>query len=518
MTQRNEELRESEEVFRSFYEVIPDISMITDLEDGIVKSVNKGFTDTTGYTRDEIVGQSTLNLDLWRDNADRDRLVSGLSKDGKVSNLDADFRRKDGSFWPGIMAACIIQLDGKPHILSTTKDISELRRIQDMAIKANQAKSQFLSAMSHELRTPLNAILGFTQVLQMSENLALTDRQQKAFATIHKSGEHLLQLINRILELSSIEAGDLHLDLRPTEPAPLIEESIEMLAGASQLKSIKIVNNTTALNLPLVYTDAIRTRQILLNLLSNAIKYNDDHGSVVVLAEVVNNASLRISIIDSGHGFTSEAHARIFEPFDRLDQADSETAGAGIGLSIAKQLIEAIGGAIGFTSEPDSGSHFWIDLPLSETTAQLETVLPEPDQTPVPHEKTMGFAQSRRILYIEDNVINFELMEDIFEDIDNTELLHTRDAESGIEIARENPPDLILMDISLPGMNGIEATRILKSLSETRAIPVIGISAAALVDDVERARGAGFHAYKTKPFEIDDFLETIRKVLNQVKR
>ena len=512
VAQRTEKLRESEEIFRSFYEVIPDISMITSLKGGIVKSVNQGFIDTTGFERDEIVGKSTLRLDLWRDNSDRDRLVAGLKQKGMIGNLNAEFRKKDGSFWPGIMAACIVQLDGRPHVLSTTVDVSELRRVQDMAIKANQAKSQFLSSMSHELRTPLNAILGFTQVLQMADNLDLTDKQLRAFEIIRKSGEHLLQLINRILELSRIEAGNLELELCSLAPAPLIEECIEMMAGAAQMKSISITNEADGADLPLVLTDASRTRQILLNLLSNAIKYNHDGGSVVVRAKPRDGVGLRINIIDSGYGFSDHEHARVFEPFDRLGKADSETPGAGIGLAISKQLIEAIGGAIDFSSKAGAGSDFWIDLPLCDATEQPPIAVLESDATPVHRHSNR---RRRRVLYIEDNMTNFELMENIFEDVENAELLHTPDAESGIELATANPPDLILMDISLPGMDGIEATRILQSQSRTRAIPVIGISAAAMADDLERARDVGFHAYKTKPFQIDEFLHTIHLVMDQ---
>jgi len=515
VAQRTEKLRESEEIFRSFYEVIPDISMITSLKGGIVKSVNQGFIDTTGFERDEIIGKSTLRLDLWRDNSDRDRLVAALKQKGMIGNLNAEFRKKDGSFWPGIMAACIVQLDGRPHVLSTTVDVSELRQVQDMAIKANQAKSQFLSSMSHELRTPLNAILGFTQILQMADNLDLTDKQLRAFETIRKSGEHLLQLINRILELSRIEAGDLELELCSTELPPLIEECIEMMAGAAQMKSISITNESVGVDLPLVHTDASRTRQILLNLLSNAIKYNHDGGSVIVRAKPRDGVGLRINIIDSGYGFSDHEHARVFEPFDRLDKADSETPGAGIGLAISKQLIEAIGGAIGFSSKPGAGSDFWVDLPLYDGSEPPVTTAQESIEISADQHKSKIISRRRRVLYIEDNMTNFELMENIFEDVENAELLHTPDAESGIELATANPPDLILMDISLPGMDGIEATRILKSQPRTRAIPVIGISAAAMADDLERARNVGFYAYKTKPFQIDEFLHTIHLVMDQ---
>lgn len=514
--QRTEALRDSEEVFRVFYEVIPDISMITGLEDGIVKSVNQGFLDTTGYKRDEVVGQSTLNLDLWRDNDDRERLVTGLRQDGTVSNLSADFRKKNGSFWPGIMAACIVQFDGCTCILSTTKDISELRRVQDLAIKANRAKSQFLSSMSHELRTPLNAILGFTQVLQISDKLNPNRKQQKAFENIRKSGEHLLHLINRVLELSRIEAGDLELELKPTDAAAIIEECIEMVADSAHQQSIRIIKEPPADDLPLVRTDAIRTRQILLNLLSNAIKYNREGGTVMVRTEATDGSSLRIGIIDSGIGFGKQDYELIFEPFNRLDKTDSETPGAGIGLAISKQLVEAIGGAIGCSSKQRVGSHFWIDLPVCDVAEQPDSTLRGSDTVPEDRAPRPIATRPQRILYVEDNITNFELMESILEEVENVELLHTLDAESGIELAVANPPDLILMDVSLPGIDGIEAAKILKSQPRTSKIPVVGISAAAMKDDIQRASEAGFHTYTTKPFQVTEFLETIRVALNEI--
>ena len=512
--QRTEQLRVSEEVFRTFYEVIPDISMITGLEDGIVTSVNQGFLDTTGYLREEVIGQSTLKLDLWRENADRERLVHALKTEGMIGNLEADFRKKDGSYWPGIMAACIIHYNDRPHILSTTVDVSEMRRAQQEAIRASQAKSQFLSSMSHELRTPLHAILGFSQILERDKSLMLDARQKRSFEVIRKSGEHLLQLIDQVLELPRIEAGELEIHLQATDIGTLIQECIEMVEGTTSAHSIQIRDETGGLMLPAVLTDRIRTRQILLNLLSNAIKYNREGGDVVVRSELIDDQQLRISVIDSGTGFSSDEHDRIFEPFDRLDKAGSNIQGVGIGLAISKYLIDAIGGDIGFESEPGKGSHFWINLPLAETEndGDFTSVDSLADQTAEPHTRPIG---TQRILYIEDNDINFSLMETLLEDMQGLELLHALNAKGGIEMAGEQRPDLILMDIGLPDMDGIEAARILKSQAETSHIPIIGISAAAMKRDIERAEAAGFYAYKTKPFSIDEFLQTVERALSE---
>lgn len=510
--QRTRELRESEEVFRSFYEVIPDNSLITTLEDGIVVSVNQGYTENTGHRYEDVVGKSVQDLGLWHDYADRDRLVSALKRDGKVSNLEAEFCNEDGSVWPGIMAACIIQYQGKPHILSTTMDVSAIRQAQEAAIQANQAKSQFLSSMSHELRTPLHAIHGFAQILEQDDELKLTARHQRAFEIIRKSSQHLMQLINQILELPRIEAGDIDLELQATDVLPLIQECIEMVEGATSSKSIQMNNEVSDQNLPPVHVDPVRTRQILLNLLSNAIKYNSDGGIVEIRYKLNADGHIRLSIIDSGAGLAEGEQARLFEPFERLDKAESNIEGAGIGLAISKQLIEAMGGAIGFESAPGQGSHFWIDLPVSTGTVTRTDV----DETAASNEaRSIASSNGKRhILYIEDNEVNITLMENILEELDNTELTSVFDAESGIELARTNPPDLILMDVSLPGMDGVEAAGVLKSNPETNAIPIIGISAAAMKSDIERAQDAGFYAYKTKPFNIGEFLQTIERAMS----
>jgi CheY-like chemotaxis protein len=235
---------------------------------------------------------------------------------------------------------------------------------------------------------------------------------------------------------------------------------------------------------------------------------------VVVSSNCIDQQNLRISIVDSGSGFSTEERERIFEPFDRLDKAESNIQGAGLGLTISKHLIEAIGGEIGFESSPGEGSHFWILLPLAERN-ENENSSSAVSTASQPAPFAAAELGNRRILYIEDNEINFDLMETLLEDIQNLELQHALNAKSGIEMASANPPDLILMDIGLPGMDGIEAANILKSKPETRHIPIIGISAAAMKRDIERAEAAGFFAYKTKPFNIDDFMLTVERALSK---
>ncbi len=507
------DLRASEQIFRSFYELIPDISLITDLHSGVCNSVNEGFLNTTGFERDEVIGVSTTELNLWCDPADRDRLVAGLEQDGMVSNLTADFRKKDGSTWPGILAACIIQFQGRPHILSTTKDISDLRRVQEIAVNANLAKSQFLSSMSHELRTPLNAILGYSQMLQLNKKRGLSVKQKKFVDSIYRSGEHLLHLINQVLELSRIETGNLELEIAPVEPLMLLEECIDMVMTESGSRSISIKNLAAGKVLPRIEVDPVRTREILLNLLSNAINYNHEGGRVVLEARVLGDDQLRMSVIDSGMGIAAGDHHRVFEPFDRLGNLSSTFQGVGIGLALSKRLVEDMNGSIGFQSKFGKGSEFWIDVPISKDSIQMGQIERAGCNDAGLNRILMANPELYRILYVEDNQVNQELMDSIFEDVENAILVFANDAESGIEMAKSGTPDLVMMDIGLPDMDGIEAAKILKNLPQTRDIPVIAISAAVMDIDIDRAADAGFVSYATKPFKIVELLEMIRDAL-----
>ncbi len=505
--QRTQELVERDEMFRRFYEVIPDVFMITEMESGICLSVNDGFCEMTGYSREEVIDRSTLDLNLWRYTRDRGKLVSRLKSRGYISNLNADFRRKDGSFWPGMMSACLAELGGKQVVLSATKDVGDMRRAQDQAIQANQAKSQFLSSMSHELRTPLNAIIGFAQILQYNQKDPLTGKQKNAIELIETSGQHLLELINQVLDLSGIESGNLKLKREAVQAQDIITECISLSRPMGEPRDITI-DDPVSRKLPEILTDSLRFRQVLLNLLSNAIKYCDEGSHISVETFNRQDRYLCISVIDSGHGIADEHHHSLFEPFKRFGDTTGRVQGAGIGLSISKQLVEAMEGRIGFDSELGKGSKFWFEMPLADTALHLQKV-----DARVEHQAIDRYQLSNSelvILYVEDNAINVEYMELFFEDMDNVDLLIATTAARGLELAQRMTPDLILMDIGLPDMSGIEATRILKSKAVTRQIPVIALSAAAMLDDIELAKAEDFDAYVTKPIQVDAFLQLLK--------
>ncbi len=379
---------------------------------------------------------------------------------------------------------------------------------------ANLAKSKFLSSMSHELRTPLNAVLGFAQFLQFDSKQPLTEKQQHAVDHIFKSGQRLLELINNVLDLVKIEEGKLELTVQAVNPTAVVDDCLIVAQSMAEQQSISVVTGATVKDLPNISADLTGLKQVLLNLLSNAVKYNRDAGTVTVDAEKTSEGMLRISISDSGPGIAKKDHAKVFEPFDRLGREALNIEGIGIGLVISKRLMIAMGGVIGFESDIGKGSTFWIELPLAEDDEQRIPALDQPEDRP-------GLAQPlgektlyRRVLYIEDDSTNAELMLMIFKNIPNAELVVAPDAEQGIELANSVPPDVILMDISLPGMDGIEATGVLKNSNKTKNIPVIAISAAAMQDDVKRAKNAGFFAYLTKPFDVAKVLQLVRSALN----
>ena len=391
---------------------------------------------------------------------------------------------------------------------------NRLTKLFEDAKTANLAKSEFLSSMSHELRTPLNAILGFAQLLKLDPKAPLTEKQQEAVGHITSSGQHLLGLINDVLDLVRIEEGKLELTVQAANPTAVVDDCLIVALSIAEQKSISVTSGTSVKGLPSVMTDLTGLKQVLLNLLSNAVIYNRDAGTVRVNAEETPERMLRISVSDSGPGIAKEDYAKVFEPFDRLGREGTNIEGAGIGLVIARRLMLAMEGEIGFESEVGKGSTFWIEMPLAENPEQR---VPAPEQP----EDRMALAQPLEeetqccVLYIEDDSTNAKLMQMMLQEVPNTELTIVPDAEQGIELANAISPDVILMDISLPGMDGIEATGILKNSTRTKDIPVIAITSAAMQDDVKRARNAGFYAYLTKPFDVKTVLQSVRSALEK---
>jgi signal transduction histidine kinase/AmiR/NasT family two-component response regulator len=384
----------------------------------------------------------------------------------------------------------------------------ELAMAMEEAKSANQAKSAFLSSMSHELRTPLNAILGFAQILT-SDKLPSTLVQKKEFANhILKSGRHLLTLINEILDLAKIESGAVALSMEPVALQEILQECESMVAPLAGQRGIRLLfpEHCTAN----VTADRTRLKQILLNLLSNAIKYNREGGAVVADCSPSGPGLLRISVQDTGLGLHPDQVRMLFQPFNRLGQESSAEEGTGIGLVVTKRLVELMGGTIGVTSSLGVGSMFWIEL---NATEPVPSRVDAAAQQPVRMAHHRGESEPAVVLYVEDNPANLKLVEEIMSFRPDLQLLSAPDGQLGVELARAHQPDIVLMDINLPGVNGIDALKLLRNDPRTAEIPVIALTANAMPRDVEKGLAAGFFRYLIKPINIDEFTEAINHTM-----
>jgi signal transduction histidine kinase/CheY-like chemotaxis protein len=386
----------------------------------------------------------------------------------------------------------------------------ELAAAKATAENANQAKSAFLSSMSHELRTPLNAILGFAQLLA-SDSLPTTEAQRKEFTEhILKAGRHLLVLINEVLDLAKVESGTLTLSLEPVELSEVLQECQEMIEPLAAKRDVRaLFPQADGLH---IVADRTRLKQVLLNLLSNAIKYNRQGGTVIVSCSATAPDRVRIGVQDTGAGLRPEQMEQLFQPFNRLGQENGTEDGTGIGLVVTKRLVEMMGGEIGVISAPDVGSTFWIEL-KSSNGAIYDAKLGFPAIAAEPKREQPANAPQRTLLYVEDNPANLKLIQVIIAYRSDLRLLTASEANLGIELARSHQPEVILMDINLPGLSGTGAMIKLRSDPATAHIPVIALTANAMPRDVAKGVALGFFRYLTKPININEFFETLDTAL-----
>ncbi|MDA1190332.1 MAG: PAS domain S-box protein [Candidatus Poribacteria bacterium] len=373
---------------------------------------------------------------------------------------------------------------------------AELTEAVIEAERASKAKSEFLSRMSHELRTPLNSILGFAQLLDLDVEDDTAERE--SVDQILGAGRHLLSLIEEILDLSRIESGRMVLDEGRVPLEKLIRETAALTAPLRAQNSVTLYDYASEGNY-VIDCDEKRMRQVLLNLMSNAIKYNRAHGTVTLTSDVRPNGRLRISVTDTGAGIPEEAQALLFEPFERLGAEETNVEGTGIGLVVSRSLTEAMRGTFGFTSRVGEGSCFWVEMPLSKSSD-------DDDSTELDAEAK---SDAHVVLYIEHNLHNVALVRRALEKRTDIRLITAPQATVGINLAKTYHPDLILMDLNLPGMSGTDALKALKELPETMSIPVVALTARGMPADIENGLRAGFKRYLTKPIDLKEFLETV---------
>jgi protein-histidine pros-kinase len=504
--------RYAEATFEKLLESAPD-AIVGVGTDGRITLVNAQTERLFGYSRDELIGQPVEMLVPQA--AGRVHLAHRASyfanpvtrPMGAARDLAA--RRKDGSEFPAEISLGAIETGNGLLVSAAVRDVSERRRAEtalrereEDLRKANQAKSEYLSRMSHELRTPLNAILGFAQLLKLDQ---LRDDQHDSLRHILAAAEHLLALVNEVLDIAAIEAGRLPLSLEPVAIADLLGEVVDLVRPLADDHSVLLHPIPVGRCAAYVRADQQRLKQILFNLLSNAVKYNRQGGSVHVSCDEVTGERLRVTVTDTGPGITTAALHRLFVPFERIGSEQIPVEGSGLGLPVSKRLAEAMGATLEVATEVGRGSSFWVELPLAETPAAADEQ-PEQAGPPPGQDQDAAARPPLTVLYIEDNLSNLQLVDRILSRRPDVELISAMRPELGLELAGEHHPDLVLLDLHLPDMPGEEVFRRLRAAPETAAIPVAILSADARPSLIARLLDQGAQAFLTKPLDVGKLL------------
>lgn len=482
-----------------------------------------------GYTEhDDVVNQGIDRVQAWRarmhpdDGEVFDKVLRDHIRGKRPFDIEYRIKGKDDEWrWIRARGQMTYNEKGEPKRMSgTNMDITQLKNAEERVIKAkeaaekaNRAKSEFLSSMSHELRTPLNAILGFAQLFELDSNL--NSDQQANVEEIKKAGHHLLQLISDVLDLAKVEAGRMSFSLEEMTPIRLLKECVVYLKPQAAERDISITAEYNGLDEQTICADCVRYKQVLLNLISNAVKYNRDGGAVHITCSITLDEQFRLTVKDTGIGIPTEYQNQLFQPFNRLSAENSHIEGTGVGLVITKQLVEHMGGQLGFASQESIGSEFWVEFPVQYEQANVSArerteELWSSDVNEIPE---LEITTTKKILYVEDNPPNQRLMQQILARYPQLQLEVAGESLRGIYLARTSKPDMIILDINLPGMDGFETLDVLKKDPQTEKIPVIALSANAMAHDIKRGEQSGFATYLTKPVEIGKLIATCNQLL-----
>jgi PAS domain S-box-containing protein len=517
-----EEIREARSFLNSVVENIPHMIFIKDARDLRFIQINHTGEKILGLSRNDLVGKNDYDL-FPKAEADffiaRDRaaLESGRPLDIPQEPVHTD----EGNLTLHARKIPMFGPDGKPqYLLGIGEDITKqieaqesIRQAKDEAERANRSKSEFLSRMSHELRTPLNAILGFGQLLEL-ENLNAD--QQESVRHIMSGGRHLLGLINEVLDIARIEAGRMAVSLEPVSLPDLLRDVTQLVGPLVREREIQLFQPTEGEADLFAHADRQRLKQVLLNLLSNAIKYNRRGGEVRIATrclydDATKDRRVRVEVADTGIGLSAEDLGQLFTPFQRLGAEKTDVEGVGLGLALSKRLVELMNGVIGVQSTPGKGSTFWVELPGAENPLEkIETMVES-----APDNSSGG--SSATVLYIEDNPSNLRLVERILSQRPEIRLISTAQGKAGIDLARKHKPDVVLLDLHLPDIQGHEVLMTLRGDETTAHIPVIVISADATPRQVQRLKEAGAQAYLTKPIAVGRFLQVLDETLKGVE-
>lgn len=515
-----EALRESEERLRLVIDGVRDFGIFALDNDGKVVSWNAGAERISGYAADEVIGChfSMFYPEETHDTKPMEELAQARQA-GRVE--DEGWRvRKDGSrYWANVVITAQHDESGRLRGFSkVTRDITQRRLTEEQLLRtreeverASNAKSEFLSRMSHELRTPLNSILGFAQLMQLEQ--AGAQKSERSVDHILRAGRHLLGLINEVLDISRIESGIVAMSLESVDLRELLTEVETFGRPFSDAKNISVETRFLAPAGSAVQADVQRLKQVMINLIDNAIKYNHKGGRVTITAEAVGEDRLRITISDTGIGIARPLQAKVFLPFERLGAERGSVEGTGLGLAVSRSLIEAMGGKIGFDSEIGRGSSFWLDLPRV-----AEIVLDQGETERSVKLSDSGSAVERKILYIEDNVSNVDLIRAILKHRPSIRLICAYDGGEGLRAIERETPDMVLLDLNLPDMLGSDVLMQIQAMPQEKAVPVIVVSADATPQQQQRMLAIGAEAYLPKPIDVKIFLALIDEIQGDLQQ